>query len=232
MIVAVSSLNGGYDSSVGGEGNLDLEMEVFEFMQQSGKPDAFPTRRDLVSAGRPDLAKAIAEEGGWLAAGWDEEGGEEEGAEMGFEGLSSDVSFATDEKGTAAAAVVEVEEKGRSRPKLSRRKYKARSLKRNSSSSSAAEGKSSRVRIGERSGGIAERRLNGANVVREVENAVDDNDARWVVTSHLRLIIRKRQFQFLKENARVFLGHDNYTPTVPFTVSIWYMFFYLLRKSL
>ncbi|KAJ3687086.1 hypothetical protein LUZ61_016250 [Rhynchospora tenuis] len=48
-----------------------LEEEIFEFMRRSKKPDTFPTRDELIEAGRRDLAEAVAGQGGWLAFGWD-----------------------------------------------------------------------------------------------------------------------------------------------------------------
>ncbi|KAJ0982828.1 hypothetical protein J5N97_011083 [Dioscorea zingiberensis] len=57
----------------GKDGSEDLEAEVYEFMEASGKPEVFPTRQELVAAGRGDLAEAIASHGGWLALGWDSE---------------------------------------------------------------------------------------------------------------------------------------------------------------
>ncbi|KAJ1691732.1 hypothetical protein LUZ63_015887 [Rhynchospora breviuscula] len=48
-----------------------LEEEIFEFMQRSKKPDTFPTKDELIEAGRRDLAEAVAARGGWLAFGWD-----------------------------------------------------------------------------------------------------------------------------------------------------------------
>ncbi|KAJ6845034.1 uncharacterized protein M6B38_290090 [Iris pallida] len=48
-----------------------LEAEVLDFMEGSENPDAFPTKDELVRAGRKDLAEAIARTGGWLAIGWD-----------------------------------------------------------------------------------------------------------------------------------------------------------------
>ncbi|XP_027361317.1 protein PTST homolog 2, chloroplastic [Abrus precatorius] len=54
------------------EGELSsLESQILEFMQNSDKPEAFPTKEELVAAGRVDLVHAIADEGGWLAFGWD-----------------------------------------------------------------------------------------------------------------------------------------------------------------
>lgn len=61
----------------------DLEAEVFEFMEGSGNPCLFPSRQELIAAGRGDLAEAIASRGGWLAYGWDcEEEREKEQVEM------------------------------------------------------------------------------------------------------------------------------------------------------
>ncbi|XP_061351953.1 protein PTST homolog 2, chloroplastic [Gastrolobium bilobum] len=48
-----------------------LESEILEFMQNSKNPEAFPTKEELVAAGRMDLAEAIVNNGGWLAFGWD-----------------------------------------------------------------------------------------------------------------------------------------------------------------
>ncbi|KAL2349308.1 hypothetical protein Fmac_003308 [Flemingia macrophylla] len=48
-----------------------LESEILEFMQSSDKPGVFPTKEELVAAGRVDLVNAIVREGGWLAFGWD-----------------------------------------------------------------------------------------------------------------------------------------------------------------
>ncbi|KAH1264476.1 Protein PTST 2, chloroplastic [Glycine max] len=52
-----------------------LESEILEFMQSTGKPEVFPTKEELVAAGRVDLVNAIVNEGGWLAYGWDLNGG-------------------------------------------------------------------------------------------------------------------------------------------------------------
>jgi hypothetical protein len=40
-------------------------------MRKSNKPDVFPTRGELVEAGRKDLAEAVIAQGGWLSFGWD-----------------------------------------------------------------------------------------------------------------------------------------------------------------
>uniref|UniRef100_A0A7N0UJN4 AMP-activated protein kinase glycogen-binding domain-containing protein n=1 Tax=Kalanchoe fedtschenkoi TaxID=63787 RepID=A0A7N0UJN4_KALFE len=52
-------------------GDWDLEAEILEFMKGSGKPAAFPSKKELVEAGRMDLVVGIEREGGWLALGWD-----------------------------------------------------------------------------------------------------------------------------------------------------------------
>ncbi|CAJ1931679.1 unnamed protein product [Sphenostylis stenocarpa] len=52
-----------------------LEAQILEFMQSSDKPEAFPTKEELVAAGRVDLVNAIVNEGGWLAFGWELNGG-------------------------------------------------------------------------------------------------------------------------------------------------------------
>ncbi|XP_072955776.1 protein FLOURY ENDOSPERM 6, chloroplastic isoform X2 [Typha angustifolia] len=56
----------------------DLEAEIYDFMQKSSKPSHFPTKGELIAAGRSDLAAAVVAEGGWLAFGWDLDEEEEE----------------------------------------------------------------------------------------------------------------------------------------------------------
>ncbi|OMO57959.1 Immunoglobulin E-set [Corchorus olitorius] len=51
--------------------DLALEAEILEFMRNSEKPEVFPSKRDLVDAGRMDLVERIKRQGGWLAMGWD-----------------------------------------------------------------------------------------------------------------------------------------------------------------
>ncbi|KAJ4960016.1 hypothetical protein NE237_019926 [Protea cynaroides] len=53
------------------EGDPALEAEILEFMRKSDNPAVFPTKLDLIGAGRMDLVEAIAKRGGWLASGWD-----------------------------------------------------------------------------------------------------------------------------------------------------------------
>lgn len=48
-----------------------LESEILEFMKKSEKPGVFPSKEELVNAGRVDLVEAIVEKGGWLSMGWD-----------------------------------------------------------------------------------------------------------------------------------------------------------------
>ncbi|KAL6637629.1 hypothetical protein ACP70R_025201 [Stipagrostis hirtigluma subsp. patula] len=51
-------------------GQEELEAAIYDFMRRSAKPGAFPTREELVAAGRADLAAAVASSGGWLSLGW------------------------------------------------------------------------------------------------------------------------------------------------------------------
>lgn len=53
------------------EGDFALEAEILEFMKESRNPEAFPSKKELVEAGRMDLVDAIAKRGGWLSLGWD-----------------------------------------------------------------------------------------------------------------------------------------------------------------
>ncbi|RWW82878.1 hypothetical protein BHE74_00008636 [Ensete ventricosum] len=58
--------------------SVDVEAEIYEFMRRSAKPMDFPTRDELVAAGRADLAETVAARGGWLTFGWDiDDGGQE-----------------------------------------------------------------------------------------------------------------------------------------------------------
>lgn len=47
-------------------------------MQNSKNPEAFPTKEELVAAGRVDLVEAIVKKGGWLTFGWDLNKGSQE----------------------------------------------------------------------------------------------------------------------------------------------------------
>ncbi|KAI3796025.1 hypothetical protein L1987_38686 [Smallanthus sonchifolius] len=49
-----------------------LEREILEFMKISRNPNDFPTKKELLGAGRVDLVDAIIEKGGWLSLGWDD----------------------------------------------------------------------------------------------------------------------------------------------------------------
>lgn len=65
-----------WDDNTGEEGGFSpLEAEILEFMRNSKNPLEFPTKEELVAAGRVDLAEAIVRRGGWLAFGWDLERG-------------------------------------------------------------------------------------------------------------------------------------------------------------
>ncbi|KAI3744542.1 hypothetical protein L1987_57625 [Smallanthus sonchifolius] len=49
-----------------------LEGEILEFMKISRNPNDFPTKKELLGAGRVDLVHAIIAKGGWLSLGWDD----------------------------------------------------------------------------------------------------------------------------------------------------------------
>ncbi|KAL3631112.1 hypothetical protein CASFOL_024096 [Castilleja foliolosa] len=53
-----------------GEGDVELEAEIMDFMAKSEKPTMFPTKKELIGAGREDLAVAIEKKGGWYLLGW------------------------------------------------------------------------------------------------------------------------------------------------------------------
>ncbi|KAK4429942.1 protein PTST2, chloroplastic [Sesamum alatum] len=55
-----------------GEGDVELEAEIMDFMAKSRKPTMFPTMDELMEAGRVDLVEAIKKKGGWYSFGWDE----------------------------------------------------------------------------------------------------------------------------------------------------------------
>ncbi|KAL2904414.1 Protein PTST-like protein 2 chloroplastic [Bienertia sinuspersici] len=57
------------------EGDSDpaLELEVLEFMKTSKKPKRFPSKKELIDAGKSDLVEAIMKRGGWMAVGWADE---------------------------------------------------------------------------------------------------------------------------------------------------------------
>lgn len=63
-----------------------LEEEILEFMKNSDNPETFPSKEELIKAGRLDLAEAIVKEGGWLSYGWDLSDGSVESVD--FEGGS------------------------------------------------------------------------------------------------------------------------------------------------
>ncbi|KAG8062226.1 hypothetical protein GUJ93_ZPchr0003g17640 [Zizania palustris] len=69
----------------------ELEEAIYEFMRRSDKPGAFPTRAELVAAGRADLAAAVDSRGGWLSLGWpsDDAGMAQEGRPSGHDKASS-----------------------------------------------------------------------------------------------------------------------------------------------
>ncbi|XP_052116639.1 protein FLOURY ENDOSPERM 6, chloroplastic [Arachis duranensis] len=63
-----------------------LEAEILEFMRSSTKSSAFPTREELVAAGRVDLIDAIVTKECYLVYGWDLDRGSRESYD--FDGAS------------------------------------------------------------------------------------------------------------------------------------------------
>ncbi|KAL0364089.1 UNVERIFIED_CONTAM: protein PTST2, chloroplastic [Sesamum angustifolium] len=61
-----------YKGAAIGEGDIELEAEIMDFMAKSPKPTMFPTMDELMEAGRVDLVEAIKKKGGWYSLGWDE----------------------------------------------------------------------------------------------------------------------------------------------------------------
>lgn len=78
----------GWDES---DGEARLEAEILEFMNKSEKPEAFPTKEELVNGGRMDLVESILKKGGWLSMGWDSDDENDE-----KEGFSIDCSESAD----------------------------------------------------------------------------------------------------------------------------------------
>ncbi|XWS34942.1 hypothetical protein CRYUN_Cryun21dG0080800 [Craigia yunnanensis] len=67
------------------DGDLALEAEILEFMRNREKPEVFPSKKELVDAGRMDLVEGIKKQGGWLVMGWDLDGDKDNGfQENGF----------------------------------------------------------------------------------------------------------------------------------------------------
>lgn len=60
------------------EDGIDVEEEIYEFMMQSDNPELFPTKEELLAAGREDLVDAMSGQGGWLVLGWDMDDDENE----------------------------------------------------------------------------------------------------------------------------------------------------------
>lgn len=76
------------------EGDFELEAEILEFMEKSSNPSLFPSKNELVEAGRLDLVEAIKKRGGWLSLGWesDEENEGVKAAEDEFLRVNFDVA--------------------------------------------------------------------------------------------------------------------------------------------
>ncbi|XP_068332197.1 protein PTST homolog 2, chloroplastic-like [Pyrus communis] len=76
-----------------GEGDdFTLEAEILEFMKSSKKPQAFPSKKELLEAGREDLVDAITKKGGWLSLGWDLDD-EDRAQERNFRNWDSTLEF-------------------------------------------------------------------------------------------------------------------------------------------
>ncbi|CAA2969167.1 Hypothetical predicted protein [Olea europaea subsp. europaea] len=70
------------------ESDAELEAEIMEFMEKSEKPTMFPTKEDLVRAGRVDLMEAIKKRGGWYSLGWEDDNEKNVG-----ENVEEDIDF-------------------------------------------------------------------------------------------------------------------------------------------
>ncbi|CAN0924138.1 Protein PTST homolog 2, chloroplastic [Linum grandiflorum] len=72
----------GHDLGSEGGDCSALEDEVLEFMKSSEEPEVFPSKKQLIDAGRRDLVEGIVRKGGWMASGWDSESDESEGEDL------------------------------------------------------------------------------------------------------------------------------------------------------
>lgn len=75
-----------------------LESEIFDFMERSANPSRFPTKEELIAAGRMDLAEAIAAQGGWFTLGWDVDEKEDEKAEKESNSIAEESGSGLEEK--------------------------------------------------------------------------------------------------------------------------------------
>ncbi|KAG9444533.1 hypothetical protein H6P81_015873 [Aristolochia fimbriata] len=96
--------------------DIDLEEEIFEFMTKSSNPERFPSKEELIAAGRMDLVDGISKQGGWLALGWglDEEDENDERnfrQTSGEDGANGSSEFAAS-SGRPAERVTEIESTG------------------------------------------------------------------------------------------------------------------------
>lgn len=64
------------------EGDVELEAEIMDFMAKSERSTMFPTKDELMRAGRLDLVEAIKKRGGWYSLGWDEDSVGDNGEEV------------------------------------------------------------------------------------------------------------------------------------------------------
>lgn len=77
-----------------GQCDLELEAEVLEFMKTSSNPEKFPSKSDLIEAGRMDLVRAIVKSGGWMSIGWDWDYHVEIAGDGGITGTNGEVGLA------------------------------------------------------------------------------------------------------------------------------------------
>ncbi|XP_051146068.1 protein PTST homolog 2, chloroplastic isoform X2 [Andrographis paniculata] len=76
------------------EEESELESQIMEFMERSEKPTMFPTKDELIQAGRMDLVDAIRTRGGWYSLGWDDD--VDEGNDFDVEEFQRRVADCTD----------------------------------------------------------------------------------------------------------------------------------------
>lgn len=77
----------------GFDGEVGLEAEILKFMNDSNKPDKFPTKKELIDGGRIDLVEAIIKTGGWFSLGWETDDDESDELEEFTAGDSENVDF-------------------------------------------------------------------------------------------------------------------------------------------
>lgn len=129
------------------EGDLALEAEILEFMSSENQK-AFPTKKQLMDAGRWDLVEAIARQGGWLAFGWDLDDDGKEQQEQQLEGFQEngvndwDLTVVKGYKNGVLQETFESGEKSSALEGKEVRRYGVSSFSANSSGSASSSGRS------------------------------------------------------------------------------------------